>query len=135
MVFDSDAIARYLVDRRSAADEFQVLTTDVGLLNARAVMNGVMSAEVQLILAQRTGIDTNRYDRFSKMKRVIDQGLRWLEDNATLFADAPTYAGFHLVAMWDHLALYDLVALDQPSLRRIVQRLSSVPYIANSRPQ
>lgn len=116
VVFESDHIAAYLVRRHDPADRFGVLATDPDVLNARAVMNGVMGLEVELILAERTGLGTD-HPRFDKMRASLLQGLQWLEDRATLIPDAPTYLGFHFVAMWDHLALYGLVPLAYPALR------------------
>src|SRR5688572_19364517 len=42
-IIDSDHIAQYLVRRHDPQDAFGVLTNDVELLNARAIMNGVMA--------------------------------------------------------------------------------------------
>jgi glutathione S-transferase len=62
-IFDSDNIAQYLVRTYDRKDTFQVLTTKIDELNARSVMNGVMAAEVELIMAERTGkpfVDSTR---------------------------------------------------------------------------
>lgn len=134
-VFESDYIAQYLVRQFDKNDRFNVLTNDVRTLNARAVMNGVMSAEVELILAARTGIDTEAYLRFNKITESINRGLNWLELRAEIFSGEPSYLGFHLTAMWDHLALYDLVSLNYPKLRDSVGRLSAFAYIAASIPR
>ncbi|MCB9650959.1 MAG: glutathione S-transferase family protein [Deltaproteobacteria bacterium] len=133
-IIDSDHIARYLTPRYDPEDAFGVLTDDVSLLNLRAVMNGVMASEVELILARRTGIDTDAYPRFDKIRSAITQGLDWLEANAVLFPERPSYAGFHLTCLWDHLVLYDLVALDHPRLRAIAARMSCLPFVAMSAP-
>ena len=133
-VYDSDHIAQYLVSSFAPDDEFAVLTRDVDLLNARAVMNGIMSAEVQVILAERTGIDTHRYERFDKIRSVIRHGLDWLEARGSLFEGAPSYAGFHLSAMWDHLKLYGVVPLTQSKLNDTAARIGKMPYVARTRP-
>ncbi len=134
VIFDSDAIAQYLVRHYDAGDRLAVLTTDVALLNARMVMNGVMSAEAELILAARTGIETKSLPRFQKIEQSIRAGLAWLEERSALFSTEPSYAGFHLLSMWDHLACYETVPLDYAGLRARVEALAQIPYIAASAP-
>lgn len=134
VVFESDHIARYLVRRHDPGDRLGVLDERVSTLNARAVINGAMAMEVELILAARTGIDT-AHARFDKLRAAMDGALGWLEASADLFPDPPSYLGFHLVSMWDHLALYDLRPLHPyPRLRAIAARLDSHQEIAASRP-
>lgn len=133
-VFDSDHIAAWLVRGHDPADRFHVLTTDTDVLNARAVMNGMMAAEVELILAERTGLGTG-HPRFDKMRAALAQGLDWLESNDGLFARAPDYLGFHLVAMWDHLAFYRTATLDRPRLQARVAAYAQWPFVARSRPR
>jgi len=133
-VFESDHIAQYLVRRFDTEDRFQVLTTDPHQLNLRAVMNGVMAAEVEVILAERTGLDTQGVKRFDKHREVVNQGMGWLESNAGLLAEQPTYNGFHLVSLWDHLVLYGQYSLDYPSLNRRYQQLSQLDFVAQSSP-
>jgi glutathione S-transferase len=134
-VMDSDHIAQYLARRHDPQDAFEVLTNAVETLNARAIMNGVMAAEVEVILARRAGMDTSAHGRFEKIIESIRQGLDWLEGRAALFPDRPSYAGFHLTCMWDHLALYGIVELDHPKLREQVARMSRLPYVASSLPR
>ncbi len=43
----------------------------------RAVMNGVMQSETEMILAARAGLDTNRSPRFAKMKETIVSGVSY----------------------------------------------------------
>lgn len=131
-VFDSDHIAQYIVRKFDSNDTFNVLTSDPKILNARAVMNGVMSAEVELILAQRTGIDTTQYQRFAKIKNSIIQGMDWLENhclenNEGIFSAQATYLEFHLIAMWDHLKLYNVIDLKYPYLQNLsIRQLEKV---------
>lgn len=132
-VFESDHIAAHIVRTRDPGDRFRVLTADVDALNARAVMNGAMAAEVELVLGARSGLDT-AHPRFDKMRAALAAALDWLERGHAVFGEAPDYLGFHLVALWDHVALYDLVPLDHPRLRDRVERLSALPYVAASRP-
>lgn len=134
-IIESDHIAQYLARRHDPQDTFGVLTCDLELLNARAVMNGVMAAEVEVILARRTGIDTGAHERFTKIIGSIQAGLDWLEAHADAFPESPTYAGFHLTCLWDHLALYDVVELGHPRLREHVGRMSALPYVAASAPR
>ena len=133
-VFESDHIAQYLVRRFDTEDRFQVLTTDPHQLNLRAVMNGVMAAEVEVILAERTGLDTQGVKRFDKHREVVNQGMGWLESNAGLLAEQPTYNGFHLVSLWEHLVLYGQYSLDYPSLNRRYQQLTQLDFVAQSSP-
>lgn len=132
-VFDSDHIAAHLVRTRDPADRFGVLTADVDVLNARAVLNGAMAAEVELVLAARGGLDT-AHPRFDKMRAAIAQALDWLHARADVFPVQPSYLGFHLVAFWDHVALYGLADLRSPRLREVVERLSALDSVARSRP-
>jgi len=133
-VFESDHIAAYLVRRHDPDDRFGVLTGDPDVLNARAVMNGAMALEVELILAERSGLGTS-HARFGKMRTALVQALRWLNANARVFGDEPNYLGFHLVAMWDHMEAFGPVALDDyPRLRERVTACSAWPFVAVSRP-
>lgn len=77
LVIDSDHIAQHLVRAHDPDDRFAVLSEDTATLNARAVLNGIMAAEVELILAERTGIAIGRYARFDKMRASILAGLDW----------------------------------------------------------
>ncbi|MCB1045499.1 MAG: glutathione S-transferase family protein [Acidobacteria bacterium] len=133
-VFESDHIARYLTKRHDPTDRFGVLCEAVDQVNATAVMNGVMAAEVELILAKRTGIPIEQYVRFDKHLKTIQQGLAWLEHNSQIFPATPCYRGFHLVCLWDHLAFYDTISLEYPKLLAIVSNLSQLPYVAKSAP-
>lgn len=133
-LFEADHIARYLSRRYDPDDRFDVLTEDPAQLNARAVLNGIMADEVELILAQRTGLDT-MHPRFAKMRRAIESGMAWLESHADLFLNEPSYAGFHLVCMWDHVELYDVVDRHHPRLEERVRRLSAIDFVAASKPR
>lgn len=134
-VFDSDHIAAHLVRRLDPEDRFDVLTTHVGTLNARAVMNGVMAAEVEVILAQRTGLAIQGVPRFEKLTQSMHDGLGWLEANVALVPTEPSYVGFHLVALWDHVQLYGLLPkLSAPALEQRVAELSSHAFVRKSAP-
>jgi len=132
-IFEADHIAQVLTRRFDPDDRFAVLTTDPGQLNWRAVLNGIMAAEVELILAQRTGVDTS-HPRFVKKRRAIERGLDWLEAQADLCPPEPSYGGFHLVCMWDHVGLYEVVERRHPRLKELATQLSAHDYVAASNP-
>ncbi len=133
VVYESDLISQYIVKKYDPQDRYEVLSQDWESLNAQAVMNGVMTAEVELILAQRTGIDTQKYVRFDKFEATVLRGLQWLEEHASLFENH-TYAGFHLVCLWEHLVLYQMFALNYPQLQRSVEQLSDLNFVKTSSP-
>lgn len=134
VVMDSDQIAAYLARRYDPDDRYGVLTTGLDALNARAVMNGIMAAEVELLLARRAGVDTRAFARYDKLRASMAAGLAWLEARSAVFPQAPSYLGFHLVALWDHIVLYDLMPLEYPALRACVARLEEAPGVAETRP-
>jgi hypothetical protein len=135
VVFDSDNIAQYIVRSLDPLDEFDVLRVDTNVANARVVMNGVMSADVEFVMARRTGIDTTKYIRFSKHLQSIKQGLQWLDANESLFHGKPSYTGFHLVSMWDHIELYGIVPLlPYSNLALHVNSLRKLKFVSETVP-
>jgi glutathione S-transferase len=134
-VFDSDHIAQYLTERHAPDDPYGVFTREPRRLNARAVMNGVMAAEVELILTERSGLDIHAHPCFDKLRASMRGGLDWLEREAELFEGPLDYAGLHLVALLDHLRLYGLVTLSQPRLRAAAERISRQTWVARSAPR
>lgn len=135
VVMDSDPIAEYLVQRHDPADRYRVLDRDPGRINLRTVMNEIMSAEAELILAARTGMDTSVHLRFDKKRRVITQGLDWLEQRADEIPATPDYLGFHLVCLWDHLVMSGLhPGTSLPRLAARVTLISQMPVVAATRP-
>lgn len=133
-VFDSDHIAAYLVRQTDPSDPLEVLTTDVEALNTRALLNGAMAAEVELVLAERGGLNTRGVARFDKLRQSIVDTLAFLDERSAVFNGPPRYVGLHLCALYDHLALYDLVPLNAPRLAAHVERLSAIEAVAASRP-
>jgi len=134
-VLDSDHIAAYLVRKLDPSDRYNVLTTDVRTLNARAVLNGMMISETKLILGARTGLDTRNQPYFDKARAVFAKGFDWLEANLDLFsADSPTYLDFHLVCSLEHMDRYDLARPHQPGLKALMQTLTADGTIAKSAP-
>jgi glutathione S-transferase len=134
MVFDSDHIAHFLVRKHDPKDRFDALTRDVRTLNARAIMNGVMAAEVEIILARRSGLDTTRLARFGKHHQVITQGLDWLEARPELFPEQPSYAAFHLRALLDHLRVCQLLPRECPVLEQRLRGWVDAPYVTATAP-
>ncbi|MEO1658775.1 MAG: glutathione S-transferase family protein [Pseudomonadota bacterium] len=133
-IFDSDHIAAHLVRTYDQHDRFGVLTDDPDVLNTRAVMNSMMSSEVKLILAERTGLATEGHAFFEKAKDVIRDSLSWLEAHADLFSGDLSYAHFHLVSMWDHLVLFGPDRPPTPRIETIAAALGQQPTIARSAP-
>lgn len=133
-LIESDHIAAFLTRKFMANDPYQVLTNDPTLLNFRAVINGIMAQEVEILLAERTGIDTHHV-RFQKMRKSIALALSWLEKEHSYFPKDPSYCGFHLVCMWDHLKLYKTTELAFPQIEELVQTLSEIHFVAKSQPK
>ena len=134
-LIDSDHIARYLVRIYQPQDDFSVLDESVSTLNFRAVMNGIMAAEVEWLLARRPGIPTDLYRRFDKILDSMRQGMAWLERNAAQFPSKPSYSGFHLVCLWDHLACYQTLDLTPYSnLAELCGLLSQNDFVNKSIP-
>ena len=134
-IYDSDHIAAYLVRKHDPADRYGVLTSDVRDLNARAVLNGMMSAETRLVLGARTGLKTENHPFFDKSRAVFAKGFEWLAANIDLFnAETPRYLDFHLISSFDHMECYGLATPDQANLKALRDALRSNERIAASAP-
>ncbi len=134
-IFDSDGICEYLVRRYNPADEYGVLRHDLRTLNARAVMNGVMAAEVELVLSARMGLEIQNQPRLDRKREVIKQGLEWLEANSDLFGDQVDYLSFHLISLWDHLELFKFMpSIRLPKISAQVEYLRQIPFVVESAP-
>lgn len=129
-VFDSDVISAYLVRLHDPADRLGVLRPSVDEQNARTVMNGVMAAEVELLLATRTGMNVFASSRFDKFRRTILAGLQWLERNEPSCFQTPCNH-FHLVCLWQHLQQVShlLPAHPFPALKMRVALTSTLPEV------
>lgn len=135
-VFDSDGICEYLVRRYDPSDSFGVLRHDLDALNARAVMNGIMAAHVELVLAARSGLAVTYQPRLAKKRELIRNCLEWLDDNANLFSAMPDFLSFHLISLWDHLALFNFVPLNSfNSLVAHIEHLNTFTFIVDSQPK
>ncbi|HEX7046576.1 MAG TPA: glutathione S-transferase [Gammaproteobacteria bacterium] len=134
-LIESDHVAAHLVRRCDPDDRYRVLTHDPAVLNMRAVMNGIMADEVKIVLAERTGLDTKPHAFFQKALAGIKNGLQWLDGQAIFFnVGQPGYLEFHLVCLWDHLKIYNLVSLDYPALDSVTRELNTQERITRSAP-
>lgn len=134
-LWDSDNIAKYIVEKFDPSDRFRVNNRDFNELNVRSVLNGIMSEEVKLIIARRTGLSTEGYEFFDKSKLIIKNGLDWLESNAAAFnSKQHGYLEFHLICLWQHLDYYELTPLPYPNLGRIVESVLTNAIVARSSP-
>lgn len=134
-VIDSDQIAEYLVTRFDSSDRYRVVSRSLFDRNVRSVLNGIMSDEVTVILARRTGVPTEQYSYFSDALEAIGDGLSWLEARAADFSpDRPGYREFHLVCAWEHISHYDLVPLAFPKLKSIVTRVLEAEKVRQTSP-
>lgn len=133
VIYDSDNIAAYIVRNYDEQDRYGVLTQDIKILNARAIINSAMSAEVRLILAERTGIETENIAYFDKARAVIFNCLQWCEENVDLFQSKDlSYLTFHLISFWDHVHFYSLAGGHWPSLQEIINYFHGFPEVKAS---
>lgn len=134
-IIEADHIAKYIVDKFDPTDRFRVNTCHFHELNIRAIMNGIMSEEVKLIIARRTGLPTENYPFFDKTMQVIMNGLDWLEAEFAQFNEiTPGYLEFHLVCLWQHLDYYKLLPLAHPHLKKVVLSVLKNQRIAATSP-
>lgn len=134
-IWDTRDICRYLVETRGR-DPLGVERLDWGARNLVAVIHGVMSAEVRLILAERCGMAVSG-PVFDKSREAIRRGLAWLEEHVVddNHDDALTYPAVWAIAMWDHLLLYGNVERrEAPRVDRWVARFGDRPSVASTRP-
>lgn len=109
-MIDSDNITSHLVRKYDHLDTYKVLSTNINDLNIRAVLNGIMSNEVRLIMGKRTGIAIDEYPYFQKAKLSIMESLKWIEDRLQLFqSEQLLFNQIHLVCAVDHLDYFGLV--------------------------
>lgn len=135
-MIDSDHIAQYVVRKFDPTDRYEVFTHQVNDLNIRAVLNGIMSEEVTVIIARRLSVPTEQYSFFDDALDAMKNGLAWLENNANQFdAENPKYKEFHLLSLWEHLCYYDLFPMSYERLRTLTAKISENPKIRQSSPQ
>ncbi len=135
-LIESDHIAVYLSQKLDSNNRYKILTRELSVLNARAVLNGIMSSEVKYILAKRTQVPVEQYSYFAKCLKVIDQGLAWLESRSELFTpEYISYLDLHLVCVWDHLQYYELLDMNRfAALKEIVSHVSKNSVVAGTAP-
>lgn len=135
-LIDSDHISAYLVKKFAPQDELEFFSQDAFNLNSRAIFNGAMAEEVKVILAKRTGVPIEEYPYFDRSLATIHECLYWAEKNASKFgAREPKYRDLHLVALWDHLAYYELVPLTTyPQLAQVVSEISRKDWVKQTQP-
>lgn len=131
-VWDSHDICRYLVEREDA-DPLGMESLDWSRRNLVSVIRGVMSAEVRLILAERSGMSTTG-PMFDKARETIRRGLRWID--ARIEGEVGlSYPAVCAVAMWDHLLLYDNAERGEaPRIDAVAMRLGAHDSVARTRP-
>lgn len=136
-VFDSEHIARLVVARFDANDRLGVRSERVEDLNRVAVIGGIMSNEVVLILAARAGLeDTENVAYFRKLKGAMEGGLAWLDARVDTEAERFDWGDVATICLWQHLEHYALVPLDRyPRMAARVARFAHRPSIAATTPK
>lgn len=134
-LIESDHIAGYISQRFDLRDRYAVFTNDLERLNARAIMNGAMANEAKLLLSARTGLNPDGFAYFDKAKSSIVRSFEWLEDRHQLFTPVnPTYLDFHLICLWEHVRLFEIVDLNYARLADITEELGRQDLIRASTP-
>lgn len=133
-LIESDHIAAHLVQKFDPSDRFNVLTRNSHDLNIRAVLNGIMTEEVKVILARRTGVPTDKYGFFDDALEAMKNGLQWLEDNADFNPSNPGYKDFHLVCAWEHFAHYEILPMNFRKLESVVTQVLQNPVVRKTSP-
>lgn len=140
-LIESDHISGYIVDHFDPmkTDPYQVWSRNMFDLNARAMMNGMMTDEVKVIAAGRHQVPIKNYSYFNKCFESVKLGMKWLETHHEEMAKTvktPTYRDFHLICLWEHLAYVDFIPLQSyPHLQDIVKRVNEAcPTLHQSAP-
>lgn len=134
-IIDSDHIAFYLTKVHAPDDPYDVFTQKTFDLNARAILNGVMLEEVKIILAKRTGIETENYPFFSKAKQSIELGVKWIHENLSSFDNKNfKYRDLHLLCLWEHLEAHQLIPTGLEEVHDFVGILQEHELLKKSSP-
>lgn len=135
-LIESDYIAEYLAQKFDPLDSLEVKSKNIFDLNARAILNGIMAEEVKVLIAKRMQVPIESYDYFDRAIEAMRGGLDWLENNSEKFsASSPKYRELHLVCLFEHIAYYDLIPLNQyQKLNRVVAEVSSLAWVKKSAP-
>ena len=137
MLIVSDHIARYLVGKYDPADRLGVRSERVADLNRLAVVNGIMSNEVVLLLAKRGGLaDLEGVVYFRKLLQAIDQGLVWLEAHTDPEREGFDYGDIATICVWQHLLHYAFTPglENYPRIAARVERFAGRPSVARTTP-
>ena len=137
-VIESDHIARYLVGRYDPDDRLGVRSEGVRDLNRLAVVNGIMSNVVVLILARRGGLtDIDGVAYFRKLAAAIDTALTWLDGDTAPDDETFDYRDIAMICMWQHVVHYDLVrGLERHErVAARVARFAARPSVADTTPE
>jgi len=106
-VVESDSIVRYLVEQYDPGnDRFCLFSMSPLQRDALAFISALMGAEVEILLAQRSGIQqVEQLSYFRRYFAVIRNCLSWLESNGSRVWTDPglSYLDIALICMWDHL--------------------------------
>lgn len=131
-VWDSHNICRYLVERQGA-DPLGMESLDWAGRNLVSVIQGVMSAEVRIILAERCGMSSTG-GVFDKVRETMRRGLAWIDERIEGHAGL-TYPTMCAVVMWEHLLFYRNAEPGQaPRLERVVEQLGAHDSLVRTRP-
>jgi len=131
-VWDSYNICRYVVEREGR-DPLGMESLDWERRNLVSIIQGVMNAEVRLILAERSGMETTG-PLFDKARETLRRGLSWIDERIESEAGL-TYPAVCAVAMWDHLLFYrNAERAEAPQLARVVERLGEYASVVATRP-
>lgn len=139
-IIDSDSIAHFIVQALDPSDRYNVLSPTIDDMNFRAILNGIMDAEVKYILAKRTGIPVADYPFFDKALLTISRGLEWidewLEQNLNTTTDSSLhYKDIHLICAWEHLEHSNIIELNYPNIKAHISQLAQLDEIASSSPK
>lgn len=130
---ESDHINRYIARKLDPSDRFRTLSEAPDHLNMRAVLNGIMSNEVKIVMSSRLEPVPDASGYLDKAKASILTSLGWIDDRQHVFdAETPGDLEFHFVAMWDHLEKFGAIEMPNLSLASLANTLMAQPTIAKS---
>jgi glutathione S-transferase len=131
-IWDSHNICRYLVEREKS-DPLGIESLDWEGRNLVSVIHGVMSAEVRIVMAERTGMSPHG-GVFDKARETLRRGLAWIDERIDDQAELG-YPAVCAVCMWDHLQLFrNAERSEAPRLDRFVERLGERASVVATRP-
>lgn len=136
IILDSDYIISYLVNRYDPSDQLGFHTKSRLDLNIRAVLNGLMSNHVKLVIGKRTGLPTESALYFQKAKQSIEESLRWLERKINFDSDKKiSFQEIHFISAVSHIKYFETINLNEfKKIREMEGALSLIPFIQKSDP-